>query len=76
MDLTFIREIQISTETEDAVKVAKETVHETGPSPVNSVNKLKPTNFNKIKNVICIWCNKKDYKTTDCKIQNIIIITL
>ena len=55
-DLTFTRAIELATETEDAAKVAKETVYETGPS---TVNKLELNNLNKIKNVTCLRFNKK-----------------
>ena len=47
-------------------------MYETGPSPVNLINKFEPTNFNKINNVICIRFNKKVDKAP---VQNIIIVT-
>eukprot|EP00914_Ancora_sagittata_P022662 GHVO01044975.1.p1 GENE.GHVO01044975.1~~GHVO01044975.1.p1 ORF type:complete len:278 (+),score=45.87 GHVO01044975.1:510-1343(+) len=41
-DLTFARAIQIAIETEDAAKVAKETVHGSRPKPVNKVQQWGP----------------------------------
>jgi hypothetical protein len=78
-DLTFAKAIQIATETEDAAKVAKETVQ--GPSS-KTVNKVKPkhnprpmlaTNFNRDPDkakVKCYRCGKPDHKVPDCKIKD------
>ena len=70
LDLTFTKAIEITTEIEDAAKVAKETLHETGPSTVNSVHKLKLTNVNTIKKFTCVRCNGKGHKAPDCIYKN------
>lgn len=52
-ELTFVRAVEIATETEDAAKVAKETVHGINKQPVHKIKHHKtggnqrPTNFQK-----------------------------
>ena len=72
-DLTFAKAIQTAIETEDAAKVAKETVYGSRPRPVNKVHKntrggqqkgKKPSDYTEKK---CYRCGDKRHRATDCK---------
>ena len=80
-DLTFTRAIEIASETEDAAKVAKETVH--GPKP-NPVHKLKPsgaprnkeaepkkqTTSNQKPSQMCFRCGNPNHKAPNCRFKD------
>ena len=78
-ELTFTKAIEIATETEDAAKVAKETVQGSLPKTVNKVKHTqKPkhkaaasshSNSEK-KKVTCFRCGNPDHKSPDCKIKD------
>ena len=72
-DLTFAKAIQTAIETEDAAKVAKETVYGSKPRPVNKVHKntrggqqkgKKQSDSTEMK---CYRCGDKRHRATDCK---------
>ena len=70
-ELTFAKAINIAIETEDAAKVAKETVHGTKPKPVNKVKQqssksTSKESSNQGKSVKCFRCGKPNHKAPDC----------
>ena len=76
-ELNFARAIQIAVETEDAAKVAKETVHGSKPKPVNKVKQRSSHNAIEKKSsdtekttIICYRCGKPDHKANDCRYKN------
>ena len=68
-ELTFTKAIQTAIETEDAAKVAKETVYGSKARPVNKVKHKDQNNRQKsgssASEVKCYRCGK-DHKATDC----------
>ncbi len=75
-DLTFARAVQVAIETEDAARVAKETIHGTRPRPVNKVNqnKVKPSRqghhqSRSTDQEKCYRCGKA-HKVTDCPFKD------
>ena len=79
-ELTFSRAIEIAVETEDAAKVAKETVFGLNPQPVSKVNvqKLKSksavgsskdSSKSKVK---CYRSGNANHVSTDCRFKNAI----
>ena len=76
-EFNFARAIQIGVETEDAAKVAKETVHGSKPKPVNNVKQRSSHNTIEKKSsdtekttVICYRCGKPDHKANECRSRN------
>lgn len=69
-ELTFSKAIQVALETEEAARVAKETVHGSKPTPVFKVNpKSSSINKRQEKNSPgnpCIRCGKLNHKASDC----------
>ena len=72
-DLTFAKAIQTAIETEDAAKVAKETVYGSKPRPVNKVHKNtrggqhKGNKQSDSTEKKCFRCGDKKHRATDCK---------
>ena len=71
-ELTFAKAINIAIETEDAAKVAKETVHGTKPKPVNKVKQqssksTRKESSNQRTSVKCFRCGKGNHKAPDCR---------
>ena len=71
-ELTFAHAVEVAIETEDAARVAKETVHGSKPKPVNKVhqNKMKRSGRNHQQSSStdqekCYRCGKA-HKVTDC----------
>ena len=62
-ELTFARAIEIATETEEAAKVAKETVHGQPAKPINKVQSGK--HFKKDPKT-CFRCDKMGHDPSDC----------
>ena len=82
-ELDFNRAIQIATETEDAAKVAKETVYGNKPRPVNQVTQRKradrskdaaatsrPTKDSGPRKGYCFRCGNPDHKADACRFKN------
>jgi hypothetical protein len=80
-ELDFTRAIEIAIETEDAAKVAKDTVHGSKPKPVNKVdhlNKAKPRGNANSGNRsthpkfsgACYRCGRPDHKPSDCRFKD------
>lgn len=76
-ELDFTRAIEIATETEDAAKVAKETVYGSKSKAVNKVNRKnpssktpqeKPSDPDKAK-VTCYRCGKPNHKANECRFK-------
>ena len=81
-DLDFARAIQIAMETEDAAKVAKETVHGNKAKPVNQV---KQRDFDKSRSAaqsknhsesersrdVCYRCGSQDHKASVCRFKDV-----
>ena len=78
-ELTFSRAVEIAVETEDAAKVAKETVY--GSKPTQSVHKVSADKFSKknasnsIKDsgrpkVKCFRCGKTNHVAPDCRFKD------
>ena len=80
-ELTFSKAIQIALETEDAAKVAKETVHGSKSDSVMKINQKKNTvkeskgsastkPVNEIFKGNCIRCGKSGHRPKDCYFKN------
>ena len=78
-DLTFAKAIQVASETEDADKVAKETVHGNKTTPVYKVDKKKSTSTHKThtkqsnytkSDRPCIRCGKTGHQPSDCRYKD------
>ena len=80
-ELTFSKAIQIAQETEDAAKVAKETVYGPAKEPVlkvkenqNSKKHAKPRQYNKArkdsKEMSCYRCNNGNHKPDECRFKD------
>ena len=71
-ELTFTKAIQIAIETEDAAKVAKETVYGTTPKPVHKLNvqhkktTVKPSGNSTKAEQKCFRCARGSHKASDC----------
>ena len=80
-ELTFAKAIAVAMETEEAVKIAKETVHRTKACPVHKVDYrrrslspdsgVNPTHYARgnerdFQIGICPRCGKSDHKSPDC----------
>jgi hypothetical protein len=78
-ELDFTRAIRIAVETEEAAKVAKQTVHGNKPTPVN---KMRPQSLTKKAHQpqkqeptgktggTCYRCGKQDHLATNCRYKN------
>jgi len=69
-ELTFAKAVRTAVETEDAAKVAKETIYGTAPKTMHTVqnfheNASKNTEHKVVKKPICYRCGK-DHKAPDC----------
>ena len=62
--LTFARAIEIAIETEEAAKVAKETVH---GQCTRTVSKVKPHKQSKPDSKACFRCDKTGHEPKDCR---------
>ena len=77
-ELTFSRAVEIAVETEDAAKVAKETVY--GSKPTQSVHKVTANKFSKQTasnskdsgrpKVKCFRCGKTNHVAPDCRFKD------
>jgi hypothetical protein len=67
-ELTFARAIEIATETEEAAKVAKETVHGQNTRTVSKVKPKQPKPSAKT----CFRCDKSGHAAEDCRYQQTI----
>ena len=74
-ELTFARAIEIAIETEDAAKVAKETVY--GPHLNENINKIQPNQKGKSASTkpqfspaTCIRCGKPGHNPKECRFKN------
>jgi len=78
-ELTFAQAIQIAMETEDAARVAKETVfgtksellHKVGRSP-KLPGKSTSKDAEKHKMSVCYQCGKKGHLSEDCRFKNVV----
>ena len=73
-ELNFARAIEIATETEDAAKVAKDTVHGARPKPVHKVapqhsNKTMEAKSKKSKSV-CYRCGNEAHQAPQCRFKD------
>ena len=70
-DLTFNKAIEIAIETEDAAKVAKETVHGPKSTPVYKVDEQFGKGKGKNgKDVRCFCCNRRGHFAGDCRYKD------
>jgi transposase InsO family protein len=77
-ELDFAKAVNIAIETEDAARVAKETVYGAKPKPVNKVKehksytdgKQKPKEGSAKPKFKCYRCGKETHKPTDCRFKN------
>ena len=74
-ELTFARAIEIAIETEDAAKVAKETVY--GPHLNENINKIQPNQKGKSASTkpqfspaTCIRCGKPGHNPKECRFKH------
>ena len=74
-ELTFARAIEIAIETEDAAKVAKETVY--GPHLNENINKIQPNEKGKSASTkpqfspaTCIRCGKPGHNPKECRFKH------
>ena len=80
-DLTFSCAVEIAVETEDAAKVAKETVHDS--KPAQSVHKVTAKKFSKKTasnsrdsgrpKVKCFRCGKTNHVAPDCRFKDAVM---
>lgn len=82
-DLTFSKAIQVAMETEDAAKVAKETIYGSGKEPVLKVKdgKKNKTRTNDKKQPSAVWkdskkrscyrCGRENHKANECRFKDV-----
>ena len=82
-ELSFARAIEIAIETEDAAKVAKETVYGSKPRPIHRVSQQRkgmPQATSQVRkakntgktNATCYRCGKPDHRANDCRFKHMV----